>query len=383
MHFFITFLIVFANINFMTCLLESINAKSGVYFKYDIRKDDFFQLERKISFTASIEGFPELPGWLKLNQNSNEEDAVIYGTPGRTDVGTYNLEIVGWNKETYETFRHVMSFLVIDYSLASTKHQFEFKIKNKDINDMFQDGDDVLKIAQTLWPSVSYITLIEKPSHRVDGNNPLPGVKEGVYLVIGGALEVPANLKILKTTCNSIPSNNTVYLTMINAGYQIDWCDSKEINTVEKNQNGEFFMNSDQFYSTVMDTDDYSTVREHHISDLAYCFIAIILGFTFVVTLTCVMCIKDDETDLETNSSSDDRLVPNNPKYLPFNLDSTPNNDNKTNFSYGLLDESRSTTPNQVQFPETASRPPPYKMPPTRLPRSSAMKNEDVYSTPI
>ena len=45
-----------------------LHARKGQHFQTIIRKEDFFRYENNIKFTVSMDEMPDLPGWLKFEQ---------------------------------------------------------------------------------------------------------------------------------------------------------------------------------------------------------------------------------------------------------------------------------------------------------------------------
>ena len=47
-----------------------------------------------VQFRASVDGMPDLPKWLLLEQKSPLHPGFLYGTPGEKDVGEVYLEVI-------------------------------------------------------------------------------------------------------------------------------------------------------------------------------------------------------------------------------------------------------------------------------------------------
>ncbi|EDO26320.1 predicted protein, partial [Nematostella vectensis] len=101
---------------FLYCMpysTHSFNLTERVFFMHQLSVSDFVSDE--VRFTVSTKGLPDLPKWLRLEQDDSSEPAYLYGSPTTSSAKTLDLEITGWDKEDYSVKRKEIT-LHIDHS---------------------------------------------------------------------------------------------------------------------------------------------------------------------------------------------------------------------------------------------------------------------------
>ena len=58
---------------------ENLFATKGYHFTTTLNKHSFFQGQPDVEFSVSLDEMPDLPSWLKFQQDTSLEDAVLYG----------------------------------------------------------------------------------------------------------------------------------------------------------------------------------------------------------------------------------------------------------------------------------------------------------------
>lgn len=238
------------------------------------------------------------------------------------------------------------------------QYQFEFKL-NIDAADIFNQSQDFLEAVTSIWPYARHITLIEKPSHRNDQNKPLPGMKEGVFVRIGGVDHPPSQLKLLHRFCLSAPANNGFQSKFVNAGFELDWCESKEYSSMP--QESSVFRGTSKFHETFLVTKFYSASKESYVFDLLHLFIPVIIGFAFILMLTCSVWFHKDsgkslfELNLTSNSGEQNKI---DMKELHEATDHSHRQSKEVEIRSPLSKN------NQQNVLVANPRPPPYRVPP-------------------
>lgn len=96
----------------------------------------FFVAKRaEFSYQASLLNAPDLPSWIRYTYSKRHRRGFLYGVApkGQQD---FQLEIVGLNKQTYETAYKILDMSVRDRENI-TKYQVQVKIDNLNVEDAF------------------------------------------------------------------------------------------------------------------------------------------------------------------------------------------------------------------------------------------------------
>ncbi|OCT62213.1 hypothetical protein XELAEV_18043297mg, partial [Xenopus laevis] len=154
---------------------------------YDINRID------PITFRANLEGFPDLPGWLRYTQRTPWHMAYLYGCP--TEPGRQVIEVTAYNRYTFETVRERIIFNIRLGTDFQTPYQAELLIRDWDVEELLPSKTqfDVKAPLQDEWGS-QRLTVINISSALDKGGRvplPLPGRKEGVYIKVGSDVPFP------------------------------------------------------------------------------------------------------------------------------------------------------------------------------------------------
>ena len=184
---------------------------------------------------------------------------------------------------------------------------------------------------------------------------------------------------MLHRFCLSVPANNRFQSKFVNAGFELDWCKSKEY--LSMHQESSVFRGTNKFHETFLVTKFYSASKESYVFDLLYLFIPIILGFAFILMLTSSVCFHKDnskslfQSDLTSDSGEQSAID------VKEWHEAT---DNTGSFSQRQLKEVEIGSPlsnnNQQNVPVANPRPPPYRVPPQLHP-SKARPNHHTIDT--
>ncbi|KAK0158517.1 hypothetical protein PV328_009512 [Microctonus aethiopoides] len=197
----------------------------------------------RIEFTyqASLINAPDLPSWIHYTYSDKHRRGFLYGVPPN-DQGDFKLEIVGLNKQTYDT-----AYKIIDIKVQKkeniTKSEVYLKIDNLDIEDTF-DGKRMEKLfdvfRKELWTEAQDLHLTFLASAVEEGARlPLdPKEAEGVVLRLGSSMpfshslnDYEAQLKPLRRRlpCPKDFKRTSKEIMFRNAGFVLDWCSFKLI----------------------------------------------------------------------------------------------------------------------------------------------------------
>lgn len=167
------------------------DAAVGIFLQKELIVSEFIPSasgQSEVKFIASRLGAPDLPPWLRLEQDKPTDTAFIYGTPGPGVSSQYFLEITAWNKKDYNTSRREM-VINIDKSKGIPRYQAEFLIKNISIDEFLErkESEGFVEKVKNVWQPKGgvKVTSVESKLNR-NGRVPIPPQKEGVYITVGG-----------------------------------------------------------------------------------------------------------------------------------------------------------------------------------------------------
>ena len=175
-------------------------------------------------------------------------------------------------------------------------------------------------------------------------------MKEGLFVRIGGWIS---------------KDYNGFQSKFVNAGFELDWCESKEYSSMP--QESSVFRGTSKFHETFLVTKFYSALKESYVFDLLHLFIPVIIGFAFIMILTCsVWFHKDNGKSLfELNLTSDSGEQ---------NAIDMKELHEATDHSHKQLKEVEIRSPlsknNQLNVLVANPRPPPYCVPPHLHPKA-------------
>uniref|UniRef100_T2MJ55 Epsilon-sarcoglycan n=1 Tax=Hydra vulgaris TaxID=6087 RepID=T2MJ55_HYDVU len=312
-------------------------AKTDELFYKVINKTMFFPGSKNIKFTVSINEMADMPQWLKLEQKESTSDAILYGTP--SESGLITLDVIAWNKDTYETNRDEW-ILSIQKSDLNLTYQMEFKIKNKNLDEIFPLCNVFIKTVQRYWLNAKFISSLQKLSgHTVH--------KTGIIVVIRGNADPTNQFTLITSNCHSVP----IYLQQMfyNDGFQVDWCALKIISlNVNLRKKVNYLLETVSFFddseNAVLKKNIYNNTPASLSIDLVYVVLPFLFGILLAGFLTFAICTNSKyKMSTETWFEHKDFQKPKFNNIADKNI---------TGFVYGELDEdntdSRSSTPFQM-----------------------------------
>ncbi|CAH4036985.1 unnamed protein product [Pieris brassicae] len=204
------------------------------------------EFDQQYRFHASLIGKPELPSWLRYIYSGRHHSGFIFGTPPRGTDSPITLEVIGLNRQDYET-RRVLLTLRVQPKLNMAKHEVELKIDNLNVEDLLDEHrmtrlKDIL--LTKLWTESSgdlYATFLAS-AIDLGARHPLkPSDGEGLVVRLGSITPFSTELQRLREEVrplSRLPScprefkRTTVERLFRDAGLTLDWCSFELYNTI-------------------------------------------------------------------------------------------------------------------------------------------------------
>ncbi|XP_041985379.1 epsilon-sarcoglycan isoform X2 [Aricia agestis] len=211
------------------------------------------EFDQQYRFHASLVGKPELPSWMRYIYSGRHHSGFIFGTPPRKSQSPLTLEVIGLNRQDYETRRVLLTLKVHPKDNMAT-HEVELKIDNLNVEDLLDEHrmtglKDILRTK--LWTESSsdlYATFL---SSAIDlgARLPLkPSDGEGLVVRLGSTSPFSTELKRLREevrplsrlpSCPRDYKRTTVERLFRDAGLTLDWCSFELYNTIYKERTTE------------------------------------------------------------------------------------------------------------------------------------------------
>uniref|UniRef100_A0A8B9FGL6 Sarcoglycan alpha n=1 Tax=Amazona collaria TaxID=241587 RepID=A0A8B9FGL6_9PSIT len=139
-----------------------------------------------ITFHAHLRDHPDLLRWLRYIQRDPHQPGYLYGCPTATEIGTHTIEVLAYNRLTYETVAQRLLITVIPLPF-----QGEFLVGNRNVEELLPAAarDIFLQAAAGVWEQDDLQVINITSALDRGGRVPLPikGHKEGykVYVSVG------------------------------------------------------------------------------------------------------------------------------------------------------------------------------------------------------
>ncbi|XP_064074867.1 uncharacterized protein LOC113398086 [Vanessa tameamea] len=211
------------------------------------------EFDQQYRFHASLIGKPELPSWLRYIYSGRHHSGFIFGTPPRNTKTPITLEVIGLNRQDFET-RRVLLNLKVQPKENMAKHEVELKIDNLNVEDLLDEHrmtrlKDILRTK--LWTESSkdlYPTFLAS-AIDLGARLPLkPSDGEGLVVRLGSSVPFSSELKRLREevrplsrlpSCPRDYKRTTVERLFRDAGLNLDWCSFELYNTIYKQRTTE------------------------------------------------------------------------------------------------------------------------------------------------
>lgn len=193
-------------------------------------------ITEQFKYRPSLEGYPDLPSWLRYMYSNEYHAGFLYGTPPENVAGKLvHLDIVALNKQNFETRKIVLTLKIIPKFPAPNVVQM--KIDNLNWVHLMDPGrvENLRNIFRNdLWKeSLNDLHLVFMESAlNMGGRLPLrPNQREGVIVHLGSTTPFSNRLKELQeevrplyklSTCTY--KRTSVQKIFETAGFKLDWC---------------------------------------------------------------------------------------------------------------------------------------------------------------
>ncbi|XP_058453341.1 epsilon-sarcoglycan isoform X2 [Malaya genurostris] len=196
----------------------------------------FQGLTEQFLYRPSLEGYPDLPSWVRYMYSNEYHSGFLYGTPPeKTADSKVPLEIIALNKQSYETKRIVLILTV--HRKLPPRNVIQMKIDNLNWVHMMDPGriENLKNIFRNdLWQeSRSDLHIIFMDSAvKLGARVPLkPQQREGVVVHLGSRadfssrlLELQEEVKPLYKIASCNYKRTSLQTTFENSGFKLDWC---------------------------------------------------------------------------------------------------------------------------------------------------------------
>lgn len=233
----------------------------------------------------------------------------IYGAPTKDYANKkFEIEIVGLNKQTFETRRVVVPFEIVDKAPPANK--IEMKITNMNwvhLTDLGRVENLKSIFTHDLWPeSIGDLCIIFMESAvRLGSRVPLkPQNREGVIVHLGSNAQLSSRLIELNdeikplsklTTCTFKKTKvQTIFQT---AGFQVDWCAFKIVTSDDMSASEETSKEASLKALKLWNAPTREELPERNYSEEIAVAIAVpSVWFAFLVALLIVvLCFQQDK----------------------------------------------------------------------------------------
>ncbi|XP_067126574.1 epsilon-sarcoglycan isoform X1 [Centruroides vittatus] len=276
-----------------------------------------------IEYQASLLDMPDLPKWMHCRHPNGSDIAFLYGAP--EEAGGVQIEIIALNRNKYETYRKVISFIV-EKKKKEARHEVELKFSNLNVEDMFEGErlQQLIKIFEnSLWrkshqSDVIYVTMIAS-AIDVGGRFPVnPREKEGVVVRVGGTDNFSRDLldlereiqplRVLKVPCPRDYKRTSAEHLFRREDFISDWCSFRLVKE-EKQQSG-YGKPSPSYSSIPLTSDDFrpQTIslprRDFMLDFIVSIVVPAVVVVILLTSLVCVMCCGREGLEKRNRNTS-------------------------------------------------------------------------------
>ncbi|KAL0860852.1 hypothetical protein ABMA27_009390 [Loxostege sticticalis] len=211
------------------------------------------EFDQQYRFHASMQGKPELPSWLRYIYSGRHHSGFIFGTPPRRTNKPITLEVIGLNRQDYET-RRVLITLKVQPKENMARHEVELKIDNLNVEDLLDEHrmtrlKEILKTRLWTESSQDLYTTFLASAIDLGARLPLrPSDGEGLVVRLGSSMPFSSQLKWLREevrplsrlpSCPREYKRTTSERLFRDAGFTLDWCNFELYNTIYKERSTE------------------------------------------------------------------------------------------------------------------------------------------------
>lgn len=301
----------------------TLQAAVGRIFVYSLIPDAFLHLPEHaavppgvpVTYHAHLQGYPDLPRWLRYTQRSPRHPGFLYGAPTPEDRGHQVIEVMAYNRGSFDTNRQRLLLLIEDPEGPLLPYQAEFLVRSHDVEEVLPSSpaSRFLNALRGLWqPGELQLLNITSALDR-GGRVPLPieGRKEGVYIKVGSASPFSTCLKMVASPDSQArcaqgqPPLLSCYDSLA-PHFRVDWCN---VSLVDKSvpepgdevaTPGDGILEHDPFFCPPTDAPD----RDFLTDALVTLLVPLLVGLLLAVLLAYIMCCRREgrrKRDLATS----------------------------------------------------------------------------------
>ncbi|XP_036197856.1 alpha-sarcoglycan isoform X3 [Myotis myotis] len=186
-----------------------------------------------VTYHAHLQGHPDLPRWLRYTQRSPRHPGFLYGSPTPEDRGRQVIEVVAYNRDSFDTTQQRLVLLIGDPEGPRLPYQAEFLVRSHDVEEVLPStpASRFLTALGGLWEPAELQLLNITSALDRGGRVPLPieGRKEGVYIKVGSTSPFSTCLKMVASPdsharcAQGQPPLLSCYDTLA-PHFRVDWC---------------------------------------------------------------------------------------------------------------------------------------------------------------
>ncbi|XP_074418135.1 alpha-sarcoglycan isoform X1 [Larus michahellis] len=176
-----------------------VSSETGAIFVHELERELFQEaflarseddsVATPITFQAHLRDHPDLPRWLRYIQRNPHQPGYLYGSPTAAEVGTHAIEVLAYNRHTYETVAQLLIVTVVPAPGGEPPYQGEFLVGNRNVEELLPVAAQETFLGATagVWEQDDLHVINITSALDRGGRVPLPieGRKEGVYVKVG------------------------------------------------------------------------------------------------------------------------------------------------------------------------------------------------------
>ncbi|GAB5580913.1 epsilon-sarcoglycan isoform X6 [Prionailurus iriomotensis] len=276
-----------------------------------------------ITYHAHLQGHPDLPRWLRYTQRSPHHPGFLYGTPTPEDRGRQVIEVIAYNRDSFDTTWQRLVLLIGDPEGPLLPYQAEFLVRSHDVEEVLPStpASRFLTALGGLWESGELQLLNVTSALDRGGRVPLPieGRKEGVYIKVGSASPFSTCLKMVASPdsharcAQGQPPLLSCYDTLA-PHFRVDWCNvslGKKLRQLEVDKSvpepaddvptpGDGILEHDPFFCPPTE----ATARDFLTDALVTLLVPLLVALLLTLLLAYIMCCRREgrlKRDLATS----------------------------------------------------------------------------------
>ncbi|XP_037666182.1 alpha-sarcoglycan isoform X4 [Choloepus didactylus] len=274
----------------------------------------------RITYHAHLQGYPDLPRWLRYTQRSPHQPGFLYGAATPEDRGHQVIEVIAYNRDSFETTRQRLVLLIGDPEGPRLPYQAEFLVRSHDVEEVLPStpANRFLAALGGLWePGELQLLNITSALDR-GGRVPLPieGRKEGVYIKVGSASPFSTCLKMVaspdsQTRCaQGQPPLLSCYDTLA-PHFRVAWCNVSlvDLSVLEPADDsptpGDGVLEHDPFFCPPTE----ATARDFLTDALVTLLVPLLVALLLALLLAYVMCCRREGRLKRDLATSDIQMV--------------------------------------------------------------------------